>query len=205
MTEQNGSRSDQCDACRYWRNLLGQSQLGQCRIAPPVPSSGGSAAWPEVGADDWCGQFQSRDTVATTLMGSISHGLDELATGFVEARQSARKERARPVAEDTQMLLQLLDIYIEGWNTSSDQFRQQILHELRELAEDFILENGAWKSDKAVRQFLFKTRSPVPPANRQGAINYLQLMEAGHAILGQTKALPKCVTSAPMEQIELIA
>ena len=51
----------QCSDCRYW--FTAQSQ---CRRYAPQPaangsasaSSSGSAHWPSVAADDWCGEFQ---------------------------------------------------------------------------------------------------------------------------------------------------
>ena len=191
MPEQYGNRLDRCDACRYWHPHPGRTRLGQCRIKPPVSSAGGLAAWPEVEAGAWCGQFQPRNTIAAGFIESISDGLHNFVTEIKEIRQAAQRATARPVAEDTQKLFQLLDIFIKGWETSSDQIRQQVRQKLHEIAEEFILEDGAWKSDNAVREFLFDARSPKPPPDQQAAINFLQLLEGAHGILSQSKSLPE--------------
>lgn len=54
-----------CQRCRSWQLLDGQSNVGECRISPPIvlPSFRSDAllrVFPPTHGDDWCDQFQSQ-------------------------------------------------------------------------------------------------------------------------------------------------
>ena len=51
----------QCQTCAFYHR-----DRSECRRNAPVPRSEGTAAtaqWPTVAADDWCGEYQSKDAV----------------------------------------------------------------------------------------------------------------------------------------------
>jgi hypothetical protein len=46
-----------CRICRYYQPTPGALDQGKCRRYPPVADEFGTGRWPEVNADDWCGEF----------------------------------------------------------------------------------------------------------------------------------------------------
>lgn len=49
-----------CETCSFY-----QAAKTECRRNAPVPKADGTAAtahWPTVAADDWCGEYKSKDT-----------------------------------------------------------------------------------------------------------------------------------------------
>lgn len=47
----SGGRPEKCQDCHFFN-----ASDGTCHIMPPVV---GVIRWPKVGADDWCGEFMS--------------------------------------------------------------------------------------------------------------------------------------------------
>ncbi|MFW5834695.1 MAG: hypothetical protein ACOCYE_11420, partial [Pseudomonadota bacterium] len=53
------SQSMKCETCAFY-----QAAQTQCRRNAPVPKSEGTVAaavWPTVAADEWCGEYKSKD------------------------------------------------------------------------------------------------------------------------------------------------
>lgn len=62
---------ESCADCRYWKPLASLCKVGLCRRYPPtiiiVPESTYAVEeeltrWPDVGFDDWCGEWKSKHT-----------------------------------------------------------------------------------------------------------------------------------------------
>lgn len=63
----DGEAVERCVNCRYYDPDSLGDEWGACRRRAPVPipfhrleDEGGSAAWPEVYEDDWCGEYRPR-------------------------------------------------------------------------------------------------------------------------------------------------
>ena len=67
MTDEN------CGNCRFWQEFLKGPVVprGQCRRYPPARGTRGWTAWPEVEADDWCGEHVAAAADPDTHEGAI--------------------------------------------------------------------------------------------------------------------------------------
>lgn len=66
--------TERCKNCRFWKcNGANDEDYGLCRIRAPSTTSGYErtpsikrfvtiTAWPETECDDWCGEFQPKDS-----------------------------------------------------------------------------------------------------------------------------------------------
>jgi hypothetical protein len=52
-----------CDLCRFWElQTVAPNGRGYCNRFPPSIDSNDNWQWTEVDADEWCGEFQPKDT-----------------------------------------------------------------------------------------------------------------------------------------------
>lgn len=54
----NGIVTAACQGCAFYAPLSDALPLGQCRRRPPNANLSIGHKWPQVAADDWCGEFK---------------------------------------------------------------------------------------------------------------------------------------------------
>ena len=56
-----------CDECRFWKQQNTTVFEGECHRNPPVPVKIAyiCSYWPRCNRDDWCGEFQAKETGET--------------------------------------------------------------------------------------------------------------------------------------------
>ena len=73
MSEDKTTKSERCDGCRYWQEIIGKEQsglaLGECHRFPPArcPETLGFA-WPNTDADSWCGEYTDMTEAASAAL-----------------------------------------------------------------------------------------------------------------------------------------
>lgn len=56
------SNQIKCANCRFWDRHPYDVSFGSCRIFRPMVHDSGNTSWPETHDEDWCGEFQSKET-----------------------------------------------------------------------------------------------------------------------------------------------
>jgi len=54
MTHPTPPKAEACATCRFWDRGFVNKTVGRCHRYPPT----GENRWPEVRAEDWCGEYQ---------------------------------------------------------------------------------------------------------------------------------------------------
>ena len=59
LTEDESMSGEKCDGCRFY-HWWSTQYSGQCRRYPPKIVDRHAERWPNVGPDDWCGEFEPK-------------------------------------------------------------------------------------------------------------------------------------------------
>ncbi len=209
MTQNSAGNNPTCKDCRFFRGGAASAQTGECHFGPPLNEPSGKSAWPEVQRSDWCGKFQAQFTAvqfdgaaigkavdelvdfAAEFLGSISEGLARAFEDVERTRREEQAEKARPLEEETKVLIGGLGIYQDGWRSAAAEMQQKVLKELTWIADEFLYEGGQWNQKGTIMDFLAPSHWPETSAERQGALNYFLLMERAHVLLNEDKRLPR--------------